>query len=374
MTFSEFLAKLDKPIRPILSYINPEFTSYFYSTSRKFFLSFFTQEVSNKNIVIPIEWQRRLWDIDFNCPVFNAAGMFKTGEGYYTVAKQGAGAYLAGTTTGKPRVGNIKNGITHPFAPFPNSGAAINWMGLPNEGHEYVAKRISHLDKIAGCPIGASLGASPDVHGVAAASELTDGMKLYESAGVDFIEINESCPNVPHDSDSSGDASKLDKLLVERLEFVSKNFLKHRRRNLPVIVKFSNDTNPDQVADIVDLLVDLQFDGVNFGNTSIKYEEHAKSINSKDAEIFEFFTRTFGGGLSGKMLKPHSLNLGSIAAKIIQSKELSREFHIVRTGGVDGLSDINESEKAGISLNQWFTGYFENYSSSGHRVYQKMLS
>lgn len=373
MTFSEFLAKLDRPIRPIISYLNPEFTSWFYSSSRKFFLSFFTQEATRKTIKYPESWKRTFWDIDFNCPIFNSAGMFKKGEGYGTVAAQRAGAYLAGTTTGKPRSGNVKKGITHPFAPFPNSSAAINWMGLPNEGHEYVAKRLSNLDKVAGCPIGASLSASPDIHGKWAAKELCEGMKTYEKAGVDFIEINESCPNVPHELDEYGDSSRLDKNLVERLEYVSQNFLKKRSGNLPVIVKFSNDTNPEQIEEIIDLLLTLGFDGVNFGNTSILYDVHLPTINPKDQDIYDYFTKTFGGGLSGRMLKPYSLELASEAADILDKKNTQREFHIIRTGGVEDISDIHDSEQNGISLNQWFTGYFDSFSHYGHKLYAKLL-
>jgi hypothetical protein len=46
-------------------------------------------------------------------------------------ARQGAGGWLAGSTTARPRAGNAGT----PFVPYPRSGAASNWLGLPNPGH-----------------------------------------------------------------------------------------------------------------------------------------------------------------------------------------------------------------------------------------------
>ena len=40
---------------------------------------------------------------------------------------------------------------------------------------------------------------------------------------------------------------------------------------------------------------------------------------------------------------------------------------------IETLKDIQESEKAGISLNQWYTGYFENFAKHGHDVYDKLF-
>jgi hypothetical protein len=52
----------------------------------------------------------------------------------------------------------------------------------------------------------------------------------------------------------------------------------------------------------------------------------------------------------------------------------TQEFHVIRTGGIESKQDLEDSERAGISLNQWFTGYFENFARYGHNVYKQMLS
>jgi dihydroorotate dehydrogenase len=299
--------------------------------------------------------------------------MFKKGEGYNVVASQGAAAYLAGTSTDTPRPGNSRNGIVHPFAPYPQSGAAINWMGLPNEGHEVVAKRLSRILPVPGCPIGASVSANPAKSGAEAVDGLIKGMEVYHASGVHFIELNESCPNVPHDTqiDSS---TGLDSHLMERLESISIRFLKKRSRNLPVIVKFSNDTDVNLIPALVDILIDLGFDGINLGNTSTGYKEIRDMIKPSERSLFDYFTKTFGGGVSGRPLKEKSLALASESAKYIKSRNLPREFHVIRTGGVDSAEDIRKSNDAGIALNQWFTGYFENFAEFGHRVYESILN
>jgi hypothetical protein len=197
----EAISKLDFRLRPIINNIVPfPINSYFYSNARKLFICLF----ANTNITpinIPNDANIKLWDINFNCPIFNAAGMFKKGEGYYVCAAMGAGAYIAGTTTYTQRNGNKKKGIKHPFMSYPYSKASSNWMGLPNQGHHFVANQISKIQKIKNCPIGISISESPETTDeMEKIKEVVEGIKLYEKANVDFIELNLSCPNVLHSS------------------------------------------------------------------------------------------------------------------------------------------------------------------------------
>jgi len=345
----------------------PSFLISLYSNQKKKILKRFSEDYINFDIQHEKIEPLKLWDISFGFPLFNAAGMFKKGESYYTIAKQGAGAYLSGTTTSSKRLGNFKNGVLHPFAPFPSSGASVNWMGLPNEGHQIVAKRLSQLQKIQNCPIGASLSASPEERGIEGLENLKIGMDLYKEANVDFIEINESCPNV--EEGHQIDNNSLDEDLINRLEYISMNFLKNRDKNLPVIVKFSNDTDLSLVPNIIDNLISLGFDGVNFGNTSTKYEESIDMIKDKEKKLFQYFTENYGGGLSGKLLSTTSLNLVKTGSNHLKTKKLSKEFHIIRTGGVCSIEDIKNSLNNGASICQWYNGYFSEFSKYGHQVY-----
>jgi len=372
LTFVEQLSHFEYKMRPFLAKLPPMISTAFFSYGRKAFISLLARDLPDIRPNINGKYNTRLWNINFNVPLFNAAGMFKHGEGYYTVARQAAGAYLAGTTTKIPRKGNQYTYIKHPAAVFHNSGMAVNWMGLPNEGHNTVAERIYRLDKIDGCPIGASVSADPSQTGLDALQGVLDGFNVYTKAGVDFLELNESCPNVEHEH-SAETINGLDKALVERLEYISQNFIRKRNKLIPVIVKFSNDTAPELVPAIVRMLVELKYDGVNFGNTSTNYSTLKDSINHNEKQLYDFFTKNIGGGISGRALKTTSFALSSLAVQALSYLNPSNEFNIIRTGGIENFDDIELSLKAGIPLNQWFSGYFSSFARYGHNLYSEIF-
>jgi len=200
--------------------------------------------------------------------------------------------------------------------------------------------------------------------------ELVAGMEDYDRAGVDYIELNESCPNVP--SHASG--SHLDAGLLDRLDYVSQHFLRTRKRSLPVVVKFSVDTNPDQLEDLLRSLVTLRFDGIILGNTSTGYLQKRQHIHRFERTLYDRFTTTFGGGLSGRMLNGDSLMLSSLAITLLATLRPEGEFNVIRCGGVGEAADIVQSHNNGILLNQWYTGYFEAFAHHGHDVYTDLAA
>ncbi|MPN59545.1 hypothetical protein SDC9_207266 [bioreactor metagenome] len=121
------------------------------------------------------------------------------------------------------------------------------------------------------------------------------------------------------------------------------------------------------------MLVDLGFDGVNFGNTSTDYKRYASLIFGHDKLLFEYFTSYFGGGLSGRLLKDRSLFINKNAANYLQTKKLSKEFYCIRTGGVSKFEDIIDSKESGIFLNEWFVGFFDNFAEHGFHTYKKLF-
>lgn len=373
LTIVELFAKIEHNLRPAMIKLPPQVSLRIFASGRKFFISMLSNDRPNERRSINPDFRVKLWDIDFNVPLFNAAGLFKKGEGYYNCAAQGAGAYLAGTTTDGVRVGNYKNGIKHPVAPFPHSTMAINWIGLPNEGHETVAARLARLDKQPFCPVGASLSINPSDNSMEALENLCKGLHSYEKAGVDFLELNESCPNVEH-THSDETINGLDKSLVQRLEFVSSHFIKKRSKLTPVIVKFSNDTSPEQVPMLLDVLVTLGYDGVNFGNTSTDYTRMSNYLSELDKSLFEYFVTNFGGGVSGRSLNTNSFALSSLAVKIVNNLSPRQDFHVIRTGGIMNYEDVKNSLDAGVSATEWYTGYFENFAKHGYNVYSILFA
>ncbi len=370
------LANAEGIIRPlIIRMLSPKSTVKFYSRTRLNFLSILKEEMPSRFYAPPKNLSRELWGIDFRSPLMNSAGMFKNGECYELSFAQGAGAYLGGTGTWNHRLGNKKSGVYLPFTPYPKSHAASNWLGLPNDGDEINSFRAANL-KRTGIPIGWSIMGSPDFQGEEKLKHLIKGMRRYEYASVDFIEINESCPNTSH-------GKPQDDELASRLKYIKENFLDkrtisdtNRLKEIPVIIKFSNDTQIEQIPCLLDLLFELGFDGVNFGNTSTNYQKRKKFIHPKEMALYDFFTTSeefgVGGGVSGRPLKESSLELAASAVQYVKAGPPSYEFHVIRTGGIDCAQDIIESDRAGISLNQWFTGYFEGFSIHGHGLYKSI--
>ena len=360
------LTKLERMVRPLATKLPPRTVVSTYSKGRRHILEKLKEDIPTETYSPPEDLSRTLWGIEFRSPIMNAAGMFKNGESYEIVSRQGAGAYLGGTGTWNSRQGNNGEGIYLPFTPYPISHSASNWLGLPNDGDEVNSARAENLFSSTYTPLGWSVMGSPDFNGEEKLDFLIRSMKLYEQAGVDFLEINESCPNTGYES-LEGDE------LTKRLAIIKSNFLDKRTRNLPVIVKFSNDTDINDLSELLDTLFKLGYNGANFGNTSTDYENRRKKINPSERKLFDFFSSKFGGGVSGRPLRESSLELSARAVEHLRAGPPTQEFHIIRTGGIESWQDIQDSEDAGVPLNQWYTGYFEGFSKDGHDVYKNLF-
>jgi len=361
------MIKLERILRPALKFLSSEKRVEIYSQGRKRVLEALSDEVIERKFSPSRDFETELWGIKFRSPIMNAAGMFKNGECYELMAKQGAGAYLGGTTTALKNSGNTNGNIVNPFITLPKSNSAINWLGLPNNGDEFVlyeAKQISKMKRSLKCPVGWSLayqsnfGFNPEKQ----MEMLVRSIKDYSNVGVDFLEINESCPNT---GENNINVLSLGTRLLKLKQQIP-------TKKVPIIVKFSNDIDLSQVGGLMELLIDSKYDGVNFGNTSTNYELHRNSIDEIERKDFDYFTSTLGGGISGKPLKEKSLELCTEAVKQVRRLNPNFEFNVIRTGGIDSAEDILDSKKSGILMNQWFTGYWENFGKSGHDVYKEL--
>jgi len=367
MTLIERIAKIEGKFRKHILRLPSPAVVFLYSNSRKFFLKSLVSDLDFPVQEVHENLSFSSIGLKFRSPLMNAAGMFKNGDGYYLAFQQGAGAFLAGTTTSEARKGNTKGLLVHPFISYNSSASASNWMGLPNEGHASIAKKLAKIDKIKDFPLGASIAASAGQTENQILDGIIEGLNLYSQAGVDFIELNESCPNITGHSKVINDLLSPD--LTARLVYISEKFLKKRNRNIPVILKLSNDTATASIPPLLDLIIQLGFDGVNFGNTSTQYDYYRKLISQSDLVNYDYFTSEFGGGLSGKILKESSLSLAKSAIDYIEKKNLNKEFLIIRTGGVSNFKDLVESKNNKIKMNQWFSGYFDSFARRGHNCY-----
>lgn len=306
------------------------------------------------------------WGLKFRSPLMNSAGMFKNGEAYDAVAKLGAGGYIGGTSTANARSGNAKNGITLPFITLPNSDVAVNWLGLPNLGDDVLSQKNITFNKVDGCPIGWSVMRSPDYDEAVGLQLLIDSLwKYHNHSQIDFIEINESCPNI-----KAGGGN-----IVARLQVIADKFLSKRERKLPVVVKLSNDITVSSLEEILTALVKLGFDGINLGNTSTNYTDLINKIaNDNESKLFDYFVNNYSGGISGKLLKDSSLNLCAHTAEVLANINPGYEFHIIRSGGVESFADVKASLENGATLVQWYTGFFTAYNLHQDKVYANIFA
>ena len=367
MTLSEYIARADYYGRPLLSALPPRLLTALYSSGRKYFLqSFFTANFNT--VTVPAGLQVSCGSSIFRSPIFNAAGMFKNAEGYEQCYALGAGAYLAGTTTSLPREGNQKNGIIHPFCPYPRSMAASNWLGLPNEGHAIVAKKIAALPRYKHFPIGISVSADPGMNHEKALPLLIEGIHRYHDSGVDFIELNESCPNtetIVHNHKT------IDPELLHRLEHIANECIVKPHRKVPVFLKFSNDIDDEQLYELIHIMNNLGFAGINIGNTSIKYKELEKEFAEKEKRSFRYFYENYGGGTSGAVLKKRSLQMCKQALEVMPEHST---MAVIRTGGISTAEDLRQSKNTGVTLHQWYTGFFEEFAHKGNNIYSSLYS
>ena len=365
MISPQTFAKLAHDYQFLINRLPVQYAIKLHSWGRLKFMQMFAKHSVPDLFTPPDTMSKILWGIKFRSPILNSAGMFKHGECYDLVANQGAGAYLGGTSTHNMRVGNMRDGIKQPFISLPYAKLAINFLGLPNQGDRVLVDKKITSTKIDGCPIGWSLMRSPDFEDSFALDKLIESLQWYQAKSeIDFIEINESCPNV---TNSGSD-------IFKRLELIAQNFLRYRERNLPVIIKFSNDILPEQLEPLLDHLIKLRFDGITLGNTSTNYAQYANLPRGNDKKLYDYFTQEFGGGISGNILKRNSLQLCDTAVKYVRKINPNHEFHVIRSGGIDCMEDIFLSDQVGIALNQWYTGYFSNYLHYGDNIYKEMYN
>ncbi|MBP9742557.1 MAG: hypothetical protein KBD37_04280 [Burkholderiales bacterium] len=363
----QLIAKLVDSCASFINILPKRMVIKLYSFGRSKFMEYYYKISTTRSIGNDIKPQlphksRILWGLTFNLPLMNCAGMFKNGEGYAISCLQGAGGYIGGTSTYNPREGNTIDNIKLPFLKLVKSQLTLNCLGVPNLGDEILSQSIITPHKT--CPIGWSLIRSPDYDEETGMENLLKSLWLYHNnSQIDFLEINESCPNVAITQDN----------ILKRLAYIGDNFLVKRKRHLPVVVKLSPDIECNVLESILDILFKYKFDGVNIGNTSKDYINLKSYVAPSELALFEYFINNFGGGIGGRPLKMKTFNLCKHAVEYYKLISPQYEFHVIRSGGIDSVDDIYASDLIGVSMNQWYSGYFDNYSKYGDSLYSVLF-
>ena len=286
--------------------------------------------------------EKKLFGLKFKNPVGLAAGFDKNAESYREFSNFGFGFIEIGTVTPLPQPGNPKKRIFR----LVEDKSLINRLGFNNKGVEAVANNLKKRRDII---IGANIGKNFFTENVDAHNDYLICLKDLHDY-IDYFAVNISSPNTKglrefHDRE-------LLKPLLEKLVNQNNNMTSRK----PLLLKISPDINDQQIDDIVQLVLELQIDGVIATNTSI----------SRDGLLSKY--KEEKGGLSGMKLKDRSNSIISYLRK-----KLGRDFPIIGVGGIMSAEDALEKIKCGADLVQLYTGFIYEGPSLIKRINKLLL-
>jgi|TARA_B100001939_G_scaffold64104_2_gene53044 dihydroorotate dehydrogenase len=273
-----------------------------------------------------INLERKLLGLNFKNPIGLAAGFDKNAECYNEFSNFGFGFIEIGTVTPVPQPGNPKKRIFR----LVEDKSIINRLGFNNKGLDKV---VRNLDKKRNIIIGANIGKNFFTKNEDAYKDYLkclNGLNKY----VDYFAINISSPNTKGLRDFH-DKSLLGPFLKKLINANNK-----MTKPKPMLLKISPDLDNTQLDDIIQLVMDLNIDGVIATNTT----------TSRDGLVSKYKEET--GGLSGMLLKEKSNLIISYLRK-----KLGDNFPIIGVGGVMSPQDAIEKFESGADLVQLYTGF-----------------
>jgi len=257
---------------------------------------------------------------EFANPVGVAAGFDKNATVPKGLAALGFGFAEVGGVTAQPQTGNARPRMFR----LREDGGIINRMGLNNEGAAAVGERLANTD--APFPLGVNIAKSEHVGTDDAPA---DYRETYEqvAAGGDFFVVNVSCPNSQGFEELQNRAAMA--AIFEELQEAGA---------APLLVKLSPDLPEPAVEDTLDLVTELDLDGVVATNTSTERPEGLRSPNAGET-----------GGLSGQPIEDTATEMVRFVAERV-------DVPVVGVGGVASAEGAYRKIRAGASLVQLYTG------------------
>ena len=286
--------------------------------------------------------ERHLFGLTFPNPVGLAAGFDKDAKLYHELSNFGFGFIEIGTLTPKPQDGNPKKRV---FRLTEDKGL-INRLGFNNEGVKSV---INRLKKNKGVLIGGNIGKNKTTPNQNAVKDYVYCFNMLFDY-VDYFVVNVSSPNTPNLRELQ------DRSNLKRLLSTLSNLNQTKDQPKPILLKIAPDLNEKQLLDVIEIVTNLNIDGVIATNTTLS-RENLKS--SKKNEV---------GGLSGLPLKDKSTDV----IKFLHKKS-KNAFPIIGVGGVHEPGDAIEKLKAGASLVQMYTGFIYEGPGIVKRINKALL-
>lgn len=266
--------------------------------------------------------------------IFNASGpRCATLEELDAIGRSDSAAIVTKSCTLEPREGNPEPR----YSDLPHGG--IQSMGLPNLGYRKYIEFLPAL-KQHGKPV---------IVSVAGLCE-ADNLKIIEAldrTGVDMIELNMSCPNIPGKPQTGYDFEQSDRLIGHAMQLTSKPL----GLKLPPYFDF---VHFERMAAVLNRHRPAYVCCINsLGNAlAIDPETERTIIRPKDGF----------GGLSGSYVKPTAL------ANVRKFYELLDGIDIVGVGGICTGEDVFEFILAGATAVQVGTKFMQD----GHDIFETL--
>lgn len=279
-------------------------------------------------------------------PVGNAAGWCKSVEEVERLSRSAAEVIVVGSITMGERQGNPGNTWNN---------ECLNSLGLPNPGIEKIVAMAPKMIEIAH-------KAHKKIILSIAGFSVHDYIDLSARAkGFDGIEINVGCPNVADE----GIRKPIFSFDLRNLTNVVDGVLSCASENQFVTVKVSPMSNPMQILETADTLVEAQIDGVvtqnAFPNALLYNGDGTPQIQTPDG--------TGWAGLSGSAVKAMALGQVNQWRKALNSLG-AKNIPVWGVGGVESARDVRDMLRAGASVVQVGTAYFRN----GPKVFSEIAS
>jgi len=302
---------------------------------------------------------------EITSPVGLAAGFDKDGEAIDGLFNLGFSWVEIGSVTPKPQPGNPKPRVFH----LASDAALINRYGFPSQGASAVIARLRariptlrETDTTTtaalrpGSILAINLGKNK-TSAVDASEDFVTGVRTF-GPYADVLVVNVSSPNTPG-LRGLQNRELLESLLADvvkaRDELEPSPVTSLRPR---LVLKVAPDLEESQITEMAEVIRNSAIDGVIVSNTTVTRPSSLVDPNKSE-----------GGGLSGKPLKPYSLQ----ALRMFRA-HLPSTIPLIGCGGISSGADALEYARAGASLVQVYTSFGYDGVGTCRRIKDELTS
>ncbi len=277
----------------------------------------------------------RLFGLTFPNRVGLAAGMDKDGEFTRAVEALGFGHAEVGTVTPEAQPGNPRPRLFR----HPEQGALVNRMGFNNKGAAAMARTLAkaYPKGRRSMPVGVNIGKAK---ATSLDHAIEDYLACFRSLAdqADYFTINISSPNTQGLRELQTQSHLRE--LLNRIREVNRSHAKKLGHPPhPLLLKIAPDLEFRELDTILEVLLELEYDGIIATNTTV---DRPTGFPSKES-----------GGLSGgSFLRRKSTAIVNYIHLATQGK-----LPIIGVGGVDSPESAGEKLDAGADLVQLYTGW-----------------